>query len=205
MRTLLLLATVLAVLVAGCAEGPAGTPGATMNTPSAAEAVALLAHAAGNVPDRYGVAMAMTRDGQEAMSAEAAFDEPAKTAFFRIRMDPALMGEAGAGFAMMGGVRDVTMYASPQGTVLQLGPRVMVMPPDEGDAPWSSSAEENEGLAALTDPQQLLASLGESDVTVESVTATTLRGKPALKLEVTVAEEGEARSMTLYLLSLIHI
>lgn len=200
MRPLLLVSLALAAVAAGCAEGP-GTEGAPLATPSPLEAQALFAQAAGNVPERYGIDMTMTKDGRELMGADAAFDEAAKTGFFRIRMDPSLMEDAGgAEFGMMPPGGEIVVYTSAQGTAIQLDDNVMLAPPEEGDEPsWMSGAGDSEGFEALTDPEALFEELREENVSITSVTPTTIRGKAALKLDATFNDEDGRQNATIYL------
>lgn len=194
MRAILLSTLLAAVLAAGCAQ----MPGGPANAPSNAEAAALFAEAAGNVPDKYGVKMTGTRNDTELMSAEAVFDEPAQMSFFTVKMDESLAGGDEGGMGMSFPSEGVSIYTTPQGSAILMGTNVIVMPPD-GSTPWASQAEENEGLAAISDPEALLAELKADNVTVNSVTATTLRGKAGLELDATVADEDGPQNVTIWL------
>ena len=195
MRPTLLFTLALALVAAGCAEGD--IPGAMRATPSPEEAAALFAQAAGNVPDQYGLDMVATKEGKELMTAKAVFDEPRQTAYFTMRVDPSV-ANAGDGMGMDFPAEGFSMYTSPEGSAFIMGTNVILTPPD-GDSMWSSQARQNNGLSAVTDPEALLEELRAQNVTVTSVTATTLRGKAALQLETSYTDEEGTHEMTIYL------
>lgn len=204
-RLLLLGMAVIGVALAGCAENTttpgddAGTP--PTNVPSTMDAAALFAAAAEGVPDKYGMKLAATKDGAPLMTADSVYDEPAKTAFFRIRMDPEFLARSGQGAQAPGMdpsmLENLAVYTSPQGNAFLANDTVMLSEPSE-DA-FGGAAEDNDGLEALTDPEELLSGFGEDNFTVTSVTPTTLRGRGALKLDATVTDEGRAQNVTVWL------
>lgn len=197
MRGFLLLSVVFAVVVAGCAEGPGG--GGELATPSTSEAAALFGQAAENMPDVYGVTMKVTRDAKELMTAEGVFDEARQTGYFTIKMDASLAeGSGEGGMGMSFPEEGFGMYTSPEGSAFVVGKSITVMPP--GENAFMSQAEENEGFAAIADPDELFEEMTESNFTVTSVTSTELRGKPALKLEGTFVDDEEGpQNVTVYL------
>lgn len=202
MRGLLLTTLTLAMLVAGCAEN-GGTPGvdAPLDVPSNADAAALFSTAAGNVPDTFGLVMTMTKGGTELMSAEAVFDQPAEVGYFRIEMDESVTQAASGGMdpsMMFGEAGTMAIYSSPQGSAFIVEDKVILMPPDD-ENPMMEGASSGEGFDTLADPEEFLAELESENVTVTSVTATTLRGKPALKLEANVTDEEGTQPLTVYL------
>lgn len=194
MRAFLLLAIAAAVVVAGCAEDPGGGGGPT---PSTTEAASLFAQAAQNMPDEYGVTMKVTKDAKELMSAEAVFDEPREKGYFAIKMDPSFAQQAGeGGMGMSFPEEGFGMYTSPEGSALVMGMNVIAMPP--GENAFMSRVEDNEGFGALADPDELFGEMKDSNFTVTNVTATELRGKPALKFDGTFTDEDGAQNVTIY-------
>lgn len=190
-RFLLLTLTLVVAALAGCAENPGtGEGDATPPAPvSNEEAASLFAQAAGDVPDRYGVRMVAAKNGTNLMEGEAVFDEPAETSYFSMKFDPSLMDDASGGFGgSMGDVGEIAMYATPQGGAILVNGTVMLAPPDE-DSPFQQSAKEQEGFQALANPDELLGALKDENITVNSVTPTTLRGKGALKIDATFVDE----------------
>lgn len=200
---LLLTLTLVTALLAGCAEGAVDTDGNA--TPPAAiseaAAAALFTQAAGEMPDRYGVKMSATKNGTELMAGDAVFDEPAQTTYFAMSFDPSLVEEASSGmdaeaFSQLG---VIAVYASPAGNAILVNGSVMVTPPDE-DSPFTSAAEEQDGFQALAQPDQMLLDFSDENITVHSVTPTTLRGKAAFEVEATLADEGgETQNITVWL------
>lgn len=192
-RILLLTLTLVAAALAGCAEngvGDDGSEGGSDATPPAmmseSAAAALFAQAAGDLPERYGVKMSATKNGTELMTGEAVFDKAAQTSFFRMSFDESLMEgeEGGMGSEMFAGLGAISMYGSPQGNAMLVNGTVIVTAPEE-PSPLEQSAGENSGFGAIAAPEDMLAALRDENVTVESVTPTTLRGKGALKVEMT--------------------
>lgn len=187
---------IVAAILAGCAENGGG-PDAIV-TPSTTEAAALFASAAENMPDRYGMKMTATRAGVELMGADAAFDQTARTAYFALRMDPSFTESAGAG---MGGMsadvfESFEMYQTPEGSVVIFNQTAMLAPPDAEETFGGGEG----GIGDLTDPEALLGALREDNITVQSVTTTTLRNKAAIKMDVTtVDDEGESENVTIFL------
>ena len=214
-HSLLLVLTLVAAAVAGCAEnggtggdandttGNGTTSGTPASPPAAmtnAQALALFSQAASDVPDKYGVDMVASKDGKDLMDAEAVFDERAQTGFFRMTFDESLMEESSGdmGGEMFADAAEIVMYTSPQGNAILMNGTVMVTPPDE-DSPFSQGAQDAEGFEALSDPTALLSELEESNISITSVTPTTLRGKAAYRIEATFVEEGETQNTTMWL------
>lgn len=201
-RFLLLTLTLVAAALAGCAENPGTGEGDAMPPApvSNEEAASLFAQAAGDVPDRYGVLMVAAKNGTDLMEGEAVFDEPAQTSYFRMKFDESLMEDAEGGFGgSMGDIGEIAMYATPQGSAMLVNGTVVLAPPDES-SPFQQSAEEQEGFQALANPDELLAALKEENMTVNSVTPTTLRGKGALKVDATFTEdENRTQDISIWL------
>lgn len=202
----LLLVVALTLVFAGCAEGPAGGGVAPpTEVPSTAEAAGVLAQASSSVPDRYGVTMDIARAGVSLARMEAVVNEPAKTSYFSIRFDPAFLAsqtddeEMGMSGFDPSVFRDVSVYSSPEGNALLVNGTVLLTEPGE-QTPWSSSGEGGgeDPLGDLTDPEGILEELGEN-VTITSVTPTTLRGKPAIQMEGTQTDEDGAHPFTVWL------
>lgn len=196
MRAILLLTLALAVVAAGCAEGPGG--GDDLVVPSTTEASALFAQAASDLPDEYGVAMKVVKEAKELMSAEAVFDEPRQTGYFTIKMDPSVAERSdGSDMGMNFPAEGFGMYTSPQGSAFVMDKNVIVLPP--GENAFMSQAEENEGFDALADPDELFEEMKDSNFTVKNVTASEVRGKPALKIDGTFTDDEGTHDVTIYM------
>lgn len=197
-----LLAATIAVLLAGCAEGIPGNDGGIppSQVPSTSEAAGLLAQASGAIPDRYGVTMTVTRDAVSLADIDMLMDEPAQTAYFRIRFDPTFLasqadeGEMGMTGFDPAALQDISVYDSPQGSAFLVNGTVLLSPPGENNE-WMGG---DDGLSALTDPESLLDALGEN-VNITNVTPTTLRGRPAIKVEGTQTDEDGTHPFTVWL------
>jgi hypothetical protein len=204
MQKLLLFTLIAAVALAGCAENTGDDGGGDARPPaqvSTSEAQALFASAAENVPERYGMDMVAKNATTTVMTAQAVYDEPAQTAYFRMEMDPSVFEDMGDGMSMTGGdaeaFQNIGVYMSPQGNAFLVNGTVMLAPAEEGQ--FDQATGEQEGFDALSDPEAFLGELKENNFTVHTVTPTTLRGKGALKLDATIVEEGVTQNMTVWL------
>lgn len=190
-RSLFALA-LLGVLLAGCAQQDTpgtdngdATPPASVSNEAAA---ALFSEAANNIPDKFGMNMAATKNGTDLMTVEASFDNTTHRSFFRMQMDPSLTEDMGSGASMMGGdaemFQDFTVYVTPEGNAIQFNDTVILTKPDDSTFDQATGGED--GFGFFTDPESFVGEMDDDGFTVTSVTPTTLRGKGALKIEATI-------------------
>lgn len=191
-RPLLPTFLLVAAVLAGCAQAPADEPAEQI---TAAQASALFAEAAQNMPARFGMHMLAEKDGSRLLDADGLFDKPANTTYLRLAMDPTLM--AGAGGMMTGMMGDeITLYSTPDAAAILSDGTVFVTTPDN---PYAGSLDASDSFDPVTDPGALLADFEEGGFNVTSVTPTTLRGKPAYQVDATVTQDGTSVPVSVWL------
>lgn len=209
------------MIAAGCAEPPAAT---TLTPPvpdetedateakdeadggalSAAAGKALFEEALFEMPPRVGMDMTATREGKEVMAMRGFLDNETGVSWFRMKLDPAAMGadpsevppSMGAMFQ-----EGIEVYITPKGSLYLADGAAFVFPPG-ADETFVPKPEQSPLMAFFegarrggTDED------GADDVEVLSVTPTTHRGKPALRMEMRQTDENGTSEGTLVLLT----
>jgi hypothetical protein len=196
----ILVLIVLAALAAGCTSsnngGGNGTDNGGASPPpqmSTSEARTLLAGAA-EMPDRFGMVMALTANGTEMVSVKGAFDNRTGESYFEMKGDPAAFGEdageAGAQYLQNG----IGIYTTKEGSLYLANGTAFVFPPGDSEGGFVPSPEEGP-LSQFTDPVGTFADF-DDNTTVHSATPIVHKGKPAMRLVVTTAHEGEDMNAT---------
>lgn len=189
-RVLLLTLVTAAVALAGCqeaadkiADGGDDAPPQQMTN---AEAGTLLAQAADNMPESYGMSVAMSKDGAEVMTMDGAFDNAQEAAYFEITMDPSLMGEeAGSEEYAEIFAQGFAFYATKDGVVYLVNDTAFAFPASEtGEGSFVPDPDETP-FGDFLSPEETFGDLGEN-VTIESVRPITHKGKAAHEIQAVV-------------------
>lgn len=191
-----------AALVAGCAAAPGegdDGDGGDVSPPAQmtnAEARDLLASAVEDMPEVFGVNMSVSSGSRELMTITGSFDNASETTYMEIRGDAEALSQLGGedgGMASAFLAKGFTMYSTPEGSLFLVNGTAYTFPPDdeeEGDGPFEVPDESPMG--ALLAGDEILRSYGnDSDVVVTSVTPTLYRGRPAIEIVATGAEDNE--------------
>ena len=203
-RFLLLVFLAAAVALAGCQEAANDLTDNEDAPPAQVtneQARAMLTEAGQNMPDKFGMKMSLTKNGQELMAMDGAFDNTTETAYMEIKVDPAIAdqgGEDGGDAEDLAALvqNGLTLYMTPEGVVYIINDTAFAFPAgEEGEDSFVPSPEETP-FGEFLDPTEAFGDIDEN-VTVTSVRPITYKGKAAYEIQATLrGEEDEATNGT---------
>lgn len=197
-RFLLLAFLAAAVALAGCQEAvndPSDQEDAPPQDVTNEQARQMLTQAGQNMPDKFGMEMSLTKNGQELMAMDGAFDNTTETAYMEIRVDPSIANtgddeETDADQLAALAAGGLSLYMTPDGVIYILNDTAFAFPKDEEGSDSFVPSPEETPFGEFLDPTEAFGDIDEN-VTVTSVRPITYKGKAAYEIQATLADEDE--------------